>query len=134
VIKGLKNMKPTRITVEEAKEKMDRGEPLLFIDSRNSEAWAKASAKLPGAVLIPPDEVQNHLREMTPGPTMVTYCTCPQEASSFQVAQRLLNHGFKKVHALYDGFDAWVKAGYPVEPKDSRSRQGTGNNGTILSA
>ncbi|HXI89153.1 MAG TPA: rhodanese-like domain-containing protein [Blastocatellia bacterium] len=127
-------MKPTRITVEEAKEKMDRGEPLLFIDSRNSEAWAKASAKLPGAVLIPPDEVQNHLREMTPGPTMVTYCTCPQEASSFQVAQRLLNHGFKKVHALYDGFDAWVKAGYPVEPKDSRSRQGTGNNGTILSA
>jgi len=56
---------------------------------------------------------------MTPGPTMVTYCTCPHEASSARVAQKLLNHGFKNVHALYDGLDAWVKAGYPVEPKDS---------------
>jgi rhodanese-related sulfurtransferase len=127
-------MEPTRITVEEAKERMDRGEPLLFIDSRSSEAWAKASVKLPGAVLIPADEIQIHLREMTPGPTMVTYCTCPHEASSARVAQKLLNHGFKNVRALYDGFDAWVKAGYPVEPKDSRSRKGTGNNRTILSA
>jgi len=29
----------------------------------------------------------------------------------------LLDHGFKNVYALKGGFDAWYKAGYPLEPK-----------------
>jgi rhodanese-related sulfurtransferase len=33
------------------------------------------------------------------------------------VAQTLLEHGFHNVHPLYGGFDAWRKAGYPVDPK-----------------
>jgi rhodanese-related sulfurtransferase len=68
-------MKPTRITVDEAKERMDRGEPLVFIDSRNSEAWAKASVKLPGAIRVPADEISEHLKEIAPGRAIVTYCT-----------------------------------------------------------
>jgi rhodanese-related sulfurtransferase len=39
------------------------------------------------------------------------------------VAQELVNHGFKNVHALYGGFDAWIKAGYPVEPKEQPVQQ-----------
>ena len=68
-------MAPTRITVEEAKARMDRGEPLLFIDSRNPEAWAKASVKLPGAVRVPAGETEKHLKEIAPDRTIVTYCT-----------------------------------------------------------
>jgi rhodanese-related sulfurtransferase len=30
----------------------------------------------------------------------------------------LRQNGFRKVKALLGGFDAWEKAGYPVEPKD----------------
>jgi rhodanese-related sulfurtransferase len=33
------------------------------------------------------------------------------------VAQELLEKGWKSVHPLYGGFDAWQKAGLPVEPK-----------------
>jgi len=33
------------------------------------------------------------------------------------VAQTLLENGFRNVHALYGGFDAWVKAGGPTEAK-----------------
>jgi rhodanese-related sulfurtransferase len=33
------------------------------------------------------------------------------------VALRLLERGWKNVHPLYGGFDAWQKAGLPVEPK-----------------
>jgi rhodanese-related sulfurtransferase len=29
----------------------------------------------------------------------------------------MLNNGYTKVSALLGGFDAWVEAGYPVEPK-----------------
>jgi rhodanese-related sulfurtransferase len=33
------------------------------------------------------------------------------------VAQELLKRGFKNVHPLYGGFDAWVNEGGPIEPK-----------------
>jgi rhodanese-related sulfurtransferase len=33
------------------------------------------------------------------------------------VAQELADRGWKNVHPLYSGFDAWAGAGYPVEPK-----------------
>jgi rhodanese-related sulfurtransferase len=34
------------------------------------------------------------------------------------VAQVLADHGWKNVHPLYGGFDAWQQAGLPVEIKE----------------
>jgi rhodanese-related sulfurtransferase len=34
------------------------------------------------------------------------------------VAQELIAHGYKNVHPLFGGFDAWEKAGLPLEPKE----------------
>jgi hypothetical protein len=39
------------------------------------------------------------------------------KASSARVAQMLLERGFHNVHPLCGGFDAWRKAGYPLERK-----------------
>jgi rhodanese-related sulfurtransferase len=33
------------------------------------------------------------------------------------VALQLLEKGWKNVHPLYGGFDAWRQAGLPLEPK-----------------
>jgi rhodanese-related sulfurtransferase len=33
------------------------------------------------------------------------------------VAQELSAHGYKNVHPLFDGMEAWEKAGLPVEAK-----------------
>jgi 3-mercaptopyruvate sulfurtransferase SseA len=33
------------------------------------------------------------------------------------VALSLMVHGWKNVHPLYGGFDAWRQAGLPLEPK-----------------
>jgi rhodanese-related sulfurtransferase len=68
-------MEPTRITVDEAKQRMDRGEPLVFIDVRNPNAWANARVQLPGAIRIPADEIDKHLNEIPRDRTIVTYCT-----------------------------------------------------------
>jgi hypothetical protein len=38
------------------------------------------------------------------------------------VAQTLLENGFKDVHALYGGFEAWQKENGVVEPKRDRAR------------
>jgi rhodanese-related sulfurtransferase len=32
------------------------------------------------------------------------------------VARELIDAGFTKVTPLYDGLEAWIKAGYPMEP------------------
>ncbi len=110
-------MEATRVTVDEIKERLDRGELFTFVDTRNPQAWDEATMKLPGAIRIPEKEVEQHLSEIPHDRTTITYCTCPHEASSANVAQQLAEHGFKNVHPLHEGFEAWEKAGLPLDSK-----------------
>ena len=68
-------MEPTRVTVDEVKERMDRGEPFAFVDTRNPKAWGESEVKLPGAIRVPADEVERHLSEIPKDRVVVTYCT-----------------------------------------------------------
>ena len=68
-------MEATRVTVDEIKERMDRGEQFTFVDSRNPQAWAEAETKLPGAIRVPADEVEQHFAEIPHDKTVITYCT-----------------------------------------------------------
>ena len=68
-------MEPTRVTVDEVKERMDRGERFFFIDTRNPKAWAEANKKLPEAFRIPVDEVDKCLASIPRDRTIITYCT-----------------------------------------------------------
>ena len=68
-------MEATRVTVDEVKERMDRGEAFTFIDTRNPKAWAAAETKLPGAIRIPAEEVKEHLDQIPRDRTVITYCT-----------------------------------------------------------
>ncbi len=68
-------MEATRVTVDEVKERMDRGEQFAFVDTRNHKAWSEATTKLPGAVRVPADEVEQHLSEIPHDRTVITYCT-----------------------------------------------------------
>jgi len=110
-------MEATRVTIDEVKARMDRGEQFTFVDARNSEAWAEAATKLPGAIRVPADAVDEHLSEIPHDRTVITYCTCQHEASSAKVAEKLAERGYKNVHPLFVGFEAWQKAGLPLEPK-----------------
>lgn len=110
-------MEATRVTVDEVSQRMDRGEPFTFVDTRNPAAWSQADTKLPGAIRVPAEEVEEHLNEIPKDRAVITYCTCPHEASGASVAQTLTDRGWKNAHALYGGFDAWKDAGLPVDPK-----------------
>jgi rhodanese-related sulfurtransferase len=68
-------MEVTRVTVDEVGERMDRGEAFTFVDTRNPQAWGEATAKLPGAIRVPADEVEQHLNEIPRDRTVITYCT-----------------------------------------------------------
>jgi rhodanese-related sulfurtransferase len=68
-------MEVTRVTVDEVRERMDRGEPFTFVDTRNPQAWGEAEMKLPGAIRVPADELEQHLDEIPRDRTVITYCT-----------------------------------------------------------
>jgi rhodanese-related sulfurtransferase len=65
----------TRVTVDEVKERMDRGEQFTFVDTRNPQAWGEADTKLPGAVRVPAGELEQHLDEIPRDRAVITYCT-----------------------------------------------------------
>ena len=68
-------MTPVPVTAREAKQMLDSGADVIFVDARNPIAWEQAANKLPGAIRIPADEVNRHLHELPSDGTVVTYCT-----------------------------------------------------------
>ena len=68
-------MEATRITVDEVDERLKRGEEFAFVDTRNPQAWAQSDRKLPNAIRVPADEVDQHLNEIPRDRAVITYCT-----------------------------------------------------------
>lgn len=68
-------MEATRITVDEIRERLNRGEQFAFVDTRNPQAWGESDQKLPGAIRVPADEVDQHVSEIPHDRSVITYCT-----------------------------------------------------------
>jgi len=68
-------MEVTRITTDEVSERMNRGEQFTFVDTRNPTAWGEANEKLPNAVRVAADQVEEHLNEIPKDRVVITYCT-----------------------------------------------------------
>lgn len=68
-------MEATRITTDEVRERMDRGEEFAFVDTRNPQAWAESDKKLPNAIRVPAEELDQHLDEIPKDRAVLTYCT-----------------------------------------------------------
>ena len=68
-------MTPQPLTASEAKQMLDSGQPIVFVDARNPMAWENSREKLPGAFRIPVDEVPQHLGELPREALPITYCT-----------------------------------------------------------
>jgi rhodanese-related sulfurtransferase len=94
---------------------MGSGLAPLVVDVRSPTAVTLDPRRIPGALHIPLHDVEEHLKDLPRDREVISYCTCPNEASAAQVAKLLMNHGFKKVRPLQGGLDAWVAAGYSVE-------------------
>lgn len=106
-----------KTTIQELKTKLDNGENVVILDVRSRGSWRASDVKIKGAVRIPPDELRARASELPFTGEIVAYCTCPDEASSIGAGIVLKRMGFQRVSALLGGFDAWVEADYPLEPK-----------------
>ena len=61
-----------RVTLEEAKAAFDKGEA-VFVDVRGIGGYQ--AGHVPGAVLIPINDVESRLGELDPNDWIITYCT-----------------------------------------------------------
>ena len=68
-------MEATRITTDEVRERLERGEEFTFLDTRNPTAWGESDKKLPNALRVPADELAQHLNEIPKDRAVITYCT-----------------------------------------------------------
>ena len=117
-----------RITKEDLKRRLDAHERLTLIDVRAPNAWNASEVRLPEAVRVPPNEVDQHLDEIPRDQLVVTYAAHAQDESSTAAAQVLLDSGWTDARPLDGGFESWKRAGYPLQAKDvempSRLEQG----------
>lgn len=100
----------TRISVQEAKEMIDRGNVQL-IDARNPDEHAAGHA--PGSILMPHMSVMSRLKDLDPDKDILFICKSGYRsalACEFAAAG-----GFTRLYNVEGGHDAWEAAGYPME-------------------
>jgi rhodanese-related sulfurtransferase len=88
-----------------------RAKPLL-LDVR--EPWEYEKARIEGAQLLPMREVPGRLAELEQERDVVAICH--HGGRSQQVALFLEKAGFKKIHNLVGGVDAWSRTVDPTVP------------------
>lgn len=64
-----------RITVEELKSKLDAGEPVAILDLRHPLDFLPYPQLLPGAIRMPPEEVEKRYQEIPRDRDIILYCT-----------------------------------------------------------
>jgi rhodanese-related sulfurtransferase len=64
-----------RITVEEFRKRMEDGEDFTIIDTRNPQAWSQSDERLPDAIGVPLDTLDENLSEIPKNKPIVAYCT-----------------------------------------------------------
>jgi len=110
-----------RITVEEVKKKIDKGDKdFVLLDVRDAASYAAGHLK--GAVNIHYDPTgdpmnrQMMLMALPMDRLVVTYCDCTDDGNSATVADELLMLGYDrdKVSILSGGSLKWVEVKYPM--------------------
>jgi adenylyltransferase/sulfurtransferase len=101
------------ITVQELKQKLDRGEKVVLIDVR--EPWEYNIAKIESAQLIPLGTLAAEYKKLDPGTEIIMHCHMGMR--SMDATQFLLQQGFKNVKNLTGGINAWSQQIDPSVPR-----------------
>lgn len=110
-------MSTSGISVEEVKDRMTRGEKIMFVDTRPRSDANQKEEQLPRAIHVPVDEADKHIRDINRDHLVVTYDRGPDDDASHRVAELLDQHGFAEVHPLIGGIHSWREKGMPLEQR-----------------
>ena len=110
------------ISADELKAKVTNNHRVTIIDVRSSEGYAAATTTVKGAIHFKLRKLRDRLaypplKNIPKDQEIVTYCACPKDQSSIAAAQILQAAGFKRVKVLQGGWQEWLRANGPVEPR-----------------
>jgi membrane protein DedA with SNARE-associated domain/rhodanese-related sulfurtransferase len=111
----IRSLRVSRMTVDELKGAIDRGEQPFVVDLRHPLEFLVNPRTVSTAVRISPDELPLRHAEIPRDREVVLYCTCPSEATSAKVAMELKKIGITRVRPLMGGLQAWENQGYPMD-------------------
>ena len=103
------------ISREELKEKIDRGDDFLLVETLAPEYFRHTH--LPGAINLPPDRVRELAPKLLPDKAaeIVVYCANLPCQNSEIAADRLTELGYTNVQEYAEGKQDWIDAGFPTE-------------------
>ena len=107
------------ITPAEVRTLMTTDSTVVLLDVRTPEEYASETGHLPGALLIPVQELEQRLGELEPmrDRTIVAYCRSGQRSS--RAAEILGRHGFRAMN-MEGGIRRWREESLPVVHGQSR--------------
>ena len=114
-------LRRARISPEETKARLDRGERVSILDARAAEEIAAAPYMLPGALWIGPGELPPRFRDAPPDEVVVLYGRHVKRVER-DVGLRLRCAGHGRVRSLAGGLHAWQRRGYPVQAHRGAAR------------
>jgi adenylyltransferase/sulfurtransferase len=100
------------ITPRELAERLKSGTPLTLVDVR--EPHEQEISHIEGTIVIPLGELATRLDELDPRDDIVLICKAG--VRSTRALHILLGAGYKKLHNLRGGLNAWAKDVDPTQP------------------
>lgn len=96
-------------------QKIERGDELVLVDALSPTSYA--ASHLPGAINMPLEWVDERARRRIPDrdTEVVVYCASSTCESSVEVANRLIELGYRNVGHYVEGKRDWAEAGLPLE-------------------
>ena len=109
------------MSAEQLKAKLARNEPVTIIDVRDTDSYLNNN-KIKGSIHVKLRRLSYRLtmaplRNAPRDREIVTYCACPSDEASIRAAQILTDAGFTRVRVLQGGWQTWLRAKGPTEPR-----------------
>jgi membrane protein DedA with SNARE-associated domain/rhodanese-related sulfurtransferase len=120
--RALRAARLPRIQVAELRAAIEQGEAPLIVDVRGAATRQAMAHRIPGTHEVTLDDALAGRPDLPRDRLLVVHCSCPNEISAALAARRLIEVGFRRARPLAGGLEAWVAAGYAVEPAADGAR------------
>jgi rhodanese-related sulfurtransferase len=105
----------TRIKEEDfrdIKKKFDAGEPMIIIDTREDNEWARGH--IPNAVHLGKGVIERDIEKAIPDKDTTLVLYCGGGYRSALAADNLQKMGYRNVISMDGGWRGWTEAGFPT--------------------
>ena len=96
----------------ETKKKLDDGERIILIDTREDAEWARGH--IPGAIHLGKGIIERDIEKTVPNKDAAVVLYCGGGFRSALAADNLQKMGYTNVISMDGGWRGWTEAGFPV--------------------